>query len=245
MAGKATPAITAAERAGVTFSLHEYDHDPRAPSYGEEAAEALGLDPDRVFKTLVVDVDGELTVALVPVTTQLDLRALGKRVAMADMKLAERTTGYVAGGISPLGQRKALPTVIDETAELWETIYVSAGRRGLELELAAADLAALTGATFAAIARSAPTTSLSHAATASRTVPDRLHADRAGAISSSSARVITSAGEIWSPPPVSTRVSTPFLRAAAATRSGSAASAATAQGRAALRRRRQGPRGSR
>ena len=153
MAGKATPAIAAAERAGVTFRVHEYVHDARAASYGEEAAEALGLEPDRVFKTLVVDVDGELTVALVPVTTQLDLRALGKRVAMADMKLAERTTGYVAGGISPLGQRKALPTVIDETAELWETVYVSAGRRGLEIELAPGDLADLTGARFVAIAR--------------------------------------------------------------------------------------------
>ena len=153
MAGKATPAIAVAERAGVSFRVHEYSHDPRAASYGEEAAVALGLEPDRVFKTLVVDVDGELTVALVPVTTQLDLRALGKRVAMADMKLAERTTGYVAGGISPLGQRKALPTVIDETAELWETIYVSAGRRGLEIELSPGDLATLTGARFAAIAR--------------------------------------------------------------------------------------------
>jgi Cys-tRNA(Pro)/Cys-tRNA(Cys) deacylase len=153
MAGKATPAIAAAERAGVSFRVHEYQHDPRAASYGEEAAEALGLNPERVFKTLVVDVDGELTVALVQVTAQLDLRALGKRVAMADMKLAERTTGYVAGGISPLGQRKALPTVIDETAELWETIYVSAGRRGLEIELAPSDLAALTGARFAPIAR--------------------------------------------------------------------------------------------
>lgn len=153
MAGQATPAIAAAQRAGVAFTVHEYVHDPRVASYGEEAAEALGLDPERVFKTLVVDVDGELTVALVPVNAQLDLRALGKRVAMADMKLAERTTGYVAGGISPLGQRKALPTVIDETAELYDTIHVSAGRRGLEIELAAADLAALTGARFAAIAR--------------------------------------------------------------------------------------------
>lgn len=153
MAGKATPAITLLENHGVAFTLHEYPHDPRAESYGGEAAEALSLDADRVFKTLVVDVDGALTVALVPVTTQLDLRALGKRVAMADVRLAERTTGYVAGGMSPLGQRKALPTVVDETAELWETIYVSAGRRGLELELAPGDLAALTGARFAAIAR--------------------------------------------------------------------------------------------
>jgi Cys-tRNA(Pro)/Cys-tRNA(Cys) deacylase len=153
VAGGSTPAIAAAQRAGVAFTVHEYAHDPRAASYGEEAAEALGLDPERVFKTLVVDVDGELTVALVPVNAQLDLRALGKRVAMADMKLAERTTGYVAGGISPLGQRKALPTVIDETAELYDTIHVSAGRRGLEIELAAGDLAALTGARFAPIAR--------------------------------------------------------------------------------------------
>ena len=153
MAGKATPAIVVLERAGVTYRVHEYDHDPRAASYGEEAADVLGLEADRVFKTLVVDVDGVLTVALVPVTTQLDLRALGKRVVMANVTLAERTTGYVAGGISPLGQRKALPTVIDETAELWETIYVSAGRRGLELELSPAELAALTGARFAPIAR--------------------------------------------------------------------------------------------
>jgi Cys-tRNA(Pro)/Cys-tRNA(Cys) deacylase len=153
VAGGATPAIAAAQRAGVAFTVHEYVHDPRAASYGEEAADALGLDPERVFKTLVVDVDGELTVALVPVNAQLDLRALGKRVAMADMKLAERTTGYVAGGISPLGQRKALPTVIDETAELFDTIHVSAGRRGLEIELAPGDLAALTRARFAAIAR--------------------------------------------------------------------------------------------
>lgn len=153
MAGKATPAVTLLERERVTFALHEYDHDPRAESYGDEAAVALGLEPDRVFKTLVVDVDGTLTVALVPVTTQLDLRALGKRVAMADLKLAERTTGYVAGGISPLGQRKALPTVIDETAELWDTIYVSAGRRGLEIELSPGELARLTGGRFLAIAR--------------------------------------------------------------------------------------------
>ena len=145
MAGKGTPAIVAAERAAIAFTVHEYEHDPKAASYGLEAAEKLGLDPARVFKTLVSDVDGTLTVAIVPFETQLDLKALGKRVTMADPKLAERTTGYVAGGISPLGQRKQLPTVIDESAFGFETIHVSAGRRGLEIELAPADLLALTG----------------------------------------------------------------------------------------------------
>ena len=145
MAGKGTPAIVAAERAAIAFTVHEYEHDPKAASYGLEAAEKLGVDPARVFKTLVVAVDGALTVAIVPVETQLDLKALGKRVTMADSKLAERTTGYVAGGISPLGQRKQLPTVIDESAFDLETIHVSAGRRGLEIELAPADLLALTG----------------------------------------------------------------------------------------------------
>ena len=146
MAGKGTPAIVAAERAGITFTVHEYAHDPKAASYGLEAAEKLGLEPTRVFKTLVADVDGTLTVAVVPVTAQLDLKALGKRAAMADQKLAERATGYVAGGISPLGQRKRLPTVIDESALTYETIHVSAGRRGLEIELAPGDLVALTRA---------------------------------------------------------------------------------------------------
>jgi len=145
VAGKGTPAIVAAERAGVAFTVHEYAHDPKAASYGLEAAEKLGVDPARVFKTLVADVDGTLTVAIVPVEAQLDLKALGKRVTMAEPKLAERTTGYVAGGISPLGQRKPLPTVIDESAFDFETVHVSAGRRGLELELAPADLLALTG----------------------------------------------------------------------------------------------------
>ena len=112
MAGKGTPAIVAAERAGVAFTVHEYAHDPKAPSYGLEAAEKLGVEPARVFKTLVADVDGSLTVAIVPVEAQLDLRALGKRASMADAKLAERTTGYVTGGISPLGQRKRLPTLL-------------------------------------------------------------------------------------------------------------------------------------
>lgn len=145
MAGKGTPAIVAAERAGVAFTVHEYLHDPASRSYGLEAAEKLGVDAARVFKTLVADVDGTLTVAIVPVGAQLDQRALGKRVTMADPKLAERTTGYVLGGISPLGQRKQLPTVIDESAFGFETIHVSAGRRGLEIELAPADLLALTG----------------------------------------------------------------------------------------------------
>jgi len=144
VAGKGTQAIVAAERAGIVYSVHEYVHDPASRSYGLEAAEKLGVDAARVFKTLVADVDGTLTVAIVPVEAQLDLKALGKRVAMADPKLAERTTGYVAGGISPLGQRRKLPTVSDESALAFETIHVSAGRRGLELELAPADLLALT-----------------------------------------------------------------------------------------------------
>ena len=153
MAGKGTPAIAAAARAGVAFAVHEYRHDPRAESFGLEAVEKLGLDAARVFKTLVADVDGALTVAVVPVEAQLDLRALGKRARMADASAAERATGYVAGGISPLGQRRALPTVVDSSALDHETIHVSAGRRGLELELAPADLVELTGARVAPIAR--------------------------------------------------------------------------------------------
>jgi Cys-tRNA(Pro)/Cys-tRNA(Cys) deacylase len=153
VAGKGTPAIAAATRAGVAFSVHEYEHDPRAASYGLEAVEKLALDPARVFKTLVADVDGTLTVAVVPVEAQLDLRALGKRARMADAGAAERATGYVAGGISPLGQRRALPTVVDASALRHETIHVSAGRRGLELELAPGDLVELTGARVAPIAR--------------------------------------------------------------------------------------------
>ena len=152
MAGRRTPAITAAERAGIAFRVHEYEHDPRAASFGVEAVQKLGLDPARVFKTLVADVDGELTVAVVPVESQLDLRALGKRARMADPKAAERATGYVTGGISPLGQRRLLPIVLDDSALAFETIHVSAGRRGLELELAPADLLAITGGRAAAVA---------------------------------------------------------------------------------------------
>ncbi|MFB7270204.1 Cys-tRNA(Pro) deacylase [Streptomyces sp. NPDC056244] len=153
-----TPATVALTAAGTEYTLHAYEHDPASPSYGEEAAEALGVSPDRVFKTLVADVDGELTVAVVPVAGSLDLKALaaavgGKRAAMADPAAAERTTGYVRGGISPLGQRKRLRTVLDESAESHPTICVSAGRRGLEVELSPKDLTTLTSATVAPIGR--------------------------------------------------------------------------------------------
>ncbi|MFJ5078830.1 Cys-tRNA(Pro) deacylase [Streptomyces sp. NPDC088553] len=153
-----TPATVALTAAGTPFTLHAYEHDPASPSYGEEAAEALGVSPDRVFKTLVADVDGELTVAVVPVAGQLDLKALasavgGKRAAMADPAAAERTTGYVRGGISPLGQRKRLRTVLDASASDHASICISAGRRGLEVELSPADLAALTSAVVAPIGR--------------------------------------------------------------------------------------------
>ena len=150
-----TPAVVAAERAGIAFTLHEYEHDPKAESYGLEAAAKTGVDAARVFKTLVVAQDGKLSVAIVPVALQLDLRALGKRAALAERSAAERATGYVLGGISPLGQRKRLPTLLDESALDYPTIYVSAGRRGLEIELAPADLVRLTDARVAAVASGA------------------------------------------------------------------------------------------
>lgn len=153
MAGRRTPAIVAAERAGVAHTVHEYAHDARAASYGLEAAEMLGVEPARVLKTLVVDVDGVLTVVVLPVERRLDLRALGKRAALADPRVAERATGYVTGGISPVGQRRRLPTLVDEPALGFETVFVSAGRRGLELELAPADLLALTGGRTAVVSR--------------------------------------------------------------------------------------------
>ena len=152
MAGRDTPATTAARKAGVAHTVHEYEHDPGASSYGLDA-EALGLDPARVFKTLVADLDGTLTVCIVPVTGDLDLRSLGKRARLADTAKAERTAGYVAGGISPLGQRRALPTLVDESALEHETVFVSAGRRGLEIELAPGDLVALTNAGIRALRR--------------------------------------------------------------------------------------------
>jgi len=141
-----TPAVAVAERAGIDFDLHEYEHDPAAESYGLEAAEKLGVDPGRVFKTLVVSVDGELNVACVPVAAQLDLRALGKRARMADWTHAERATGYVTGGISPIGQRRRLPTHLDASARDHERIMVSAGRRGLQIELSPDDFVRLTDA---------------------------------------------------------------------------------------------------
>jgi Cys-tRNA(Pro)/Cys-tRNA(Cys) deacylase len=153
MAGRETPATRAAKAAGITYTLHEYDHDPRAASYAGEAAEVLGLDPRRVFKTLVVSVGDDLAVAIVPAADQLDLKAVGKRAAMADTTRAEKVTGYVAGGISPLGQRRRLPTFLDAGSREHATIFVSAGRRGLEIELAPDDLAALTGADVKPLAR--------------------------------------------------------------------------------------------
>ncbi len=154
-----TPALVALTRAGVAHTVHTYEHDAGTDvGYGMEAAVALGLPPDQVFKTLLAEVDGRLTVAVVPVTTTLDLKALaaatgGKRATMARPADAERATGYVVGGISPLGQKTAHPTVVDETAELYDVVYVSGGRRGMDVGLAPADLVALTGATVADIAR--------------------------------------------------------------------------------------------
>ncbi|MFF3766772.1 Cys-tRNA(Pro) deacylase [Streptomyces sp. NPDC001922] len=153
-----TPATVALTAAGREFTVHSYEHDPAAPSYGEEAAQAMGVEPTRVFKTLLAEVDGALTVAIVPVAGSLDLKALasatgGKRAVMADPAAAERATGYVRGGISPLGQRRKLPTVLDTSAAEHATVCVSAGRRGLEIELSPADLAALTEAVTAPIGR--------------------------------------------------------------------------------------------
>lgn len=155
----ATPAVQVLERAKVPHTLHPYDADhPAEQGYGEAAAAALGLPPERLFKTLVTRVDGVLTVAVVPVSGTLDLKALaaaagGRKAAMADPADAERTTGYVRGGISPLGQRKALPTVVDDSALAFDTVLVSAGRRGLQVELPPAELVRLTRARTAPIGR--------------------------------------------------------------------------------------------
>jgi Cys-tRNA(Pro)/Cys-tRNA(Cys) deacylase len=167
MAAGATRAIDELVRAGVAHTIHEYvPHEPsgpdraRRPAWGEDAAAALGVDPARIHKTLIATVDGQLAVAVVPVAAELDLKALadalgGRKAAMADPVDAERATGYVRGGISPLGQRRRLPTVVDAAALELATIFVSAGRRGLQVELAPADLVRLAGAVTAPIARPA------------------------------------------------------------------------------------------
>lgn len=153
-----TPATVALTRAGVAFTLRAYDHDPRAASYGLEAAAALGVAPERVFKTLLAEVDGRLSVGIVPVDGQLDLKALarvlgGSRAVMADPAAAQRATGYVVGGISPFGQKHAHPTVLDATALDHDTILVSGGRRGLDLEISPADLVRVLEATTDQIGR--------------------------------------------------------------------------------------------
>jgi Cys-tRNA(Pro)/Cys-tRNA(Cys) deacylase len=151
-----TPATALLARERVSFTLHPYRHDPRADRYGEEAAAALGMPADRVFKTLVVAVDGRLACAVVPVAGRLDLKAFaaalgGKRAELAEPASAARATGYVVGGISPLGQRARLPVVVDESAASFSSVLVSAGKRGLQVELAPADLIRLAGARSAAI----------------------------------------------------------------------------------------------
>ena len=156
--GPATPATTALAAAGVPFTVHVYEHHDTATNFGEEAAAELGLSEDRVFKTLVVDTDQGLAVGVVPVSARLDTKALAravgaKRGSLADPALAERRTGYVVGGISPLGQRTALPTVLDASASRFVTIFVSGGRRGVDVELAPDDLVAVTRGTLAPIAR--------------------------------------------------------------------------------------------
>ncbi len=154
----ATPATVALGAAGIAFTEHAYEHDPANRNFGTEAATVLGLDPEQVFKTLMVDVDGSLAVAVVPVTGKLDLGALAaalkaKRAVMADPAVAERKTGYLVGGISPIGQKTKLPTVLDETVELFDTVFVSGGRRGFDIELSPADLISTTSGILAPIAR--------------------------------------------------------------------------------------------
>jgi Cys-tRNA(Pro)/Cys-tRNA(Cys) deacylase len=154
-----TPAVAAVVRAGVAHTVHEVGHDPTVTAYGKEAAGALGVEPGRVFKTLVASVDGKLVVAVVPVTGELSLKALAaavgaKTAEMAEAATAERATGYVVGGISPIGQKRHLPTLVDVSAARWGTIFVSGGRRGLELELVPSDLVRLTNGRLASIGKS-------------------------------------------------------------------------------------------
>ena len=148
-----TPAVEAAKRAGIEFRLHEYEGvEVGDGDYAVAVAAAVGRPAEQLFKTLVASVDGRLEVFVVPAGRQLDLRAVGKRTTLAPQADAERSTGYVVGGISPLGQRRRLPTTIDESALAWETILVSAGKRGLQIELAPGDLVQLTSANVAAVA---------------------------------------------------------------------------------------------
>jgi len=152
-----TPAINAAKKKKIAYKVHQYTHDPSHDSYGKEAAEKLGIAEERVYKTLVVQLDkGSLTVAVIPVSSMLSMKQIAKaagakKAAMADKEQVERSTGYILGGVSPLGQKKRLVTVIDSSANDFPTIFVSAGRRGLDIELNPADLAALTSASFAEI----------------------------------------------------------------------------------------------
>lgn len=153
----ATPATTALVEAGITFTLHPYEHQDGTTNFGEEAARALGVEQTQIFKTLVADVGGKLVVAVIPVAQQLDLKALAaafdaKKATLADPTHAARSTGYVVGGISPIGQRSPLPTVVDASAETFETVFVSAGRRGLQVELDPTDLRRVTGARSVSVA---------------------------------------------------------------------------------------------
>lgn len=154
--GAGTPATVALTRAKIAYTLHPYEHDPRAEAYGDEAAAALGVEPARIFKTLIATVDGRLVCAVVPVARRLDVKALaaalgGKRAAMADPAAAARATGYVVGGISPLGHRSRLPVVVDDSASGLDTVYVSAGRRGLQVQLSPSDLVRAAAARLAPI----------------------------------------------------------------------------------------------
>jgi len=158
VAGRGTRATDLLARLKIAHTVHRYEHDPRSGAYGLEAAAALGLPPERVFKTLIAEVDERLVVAAVPVAGSLDLKALagaagGKKARMADPAAAERATGYVTGGISPLGQRRVLPAVLDATALNFDTILVSAGQRGLEIEIAPADLIRAAGAGVAPVSK--------------------------------------------------------------------------------------------
>jgi Cys-tRNA(Pro)/Cys-tRNA(Cys) deacylase len=152
-----TPATALLAKRRIAHTLHPYDHDPRAQAYGEEAAAALGIDPARIFKTLIAAVDGRLACAVVPVAARLDLKAFaaavgGKRAELAEPAAASRATGYVVGGISPIAQKSRLRVVVDASAEEFDTVYVSAGKRGLQVELRPADLLAAADASVARIA---------------------------------------------------------------------------------------------